>query len=425
MALSGSDSAKMNKMTELNLKQRNMIELESTHPYSISFNEKSHLWKTQVGKGKGDRKQITAKTKPELLEKLLAYYHTGMGFEQQMSDWLSARVSTGEIVQTTADNLLNRMKRLSSEDFRHKDVSLITEDMLRKDIAGRLDYFKKQGEPVRIREVKDYLNSVHALYRELKHRGVVSEDPAEYINAKSFLHKCDTSFHAPEDRVMQYDDMELLREDLWQDYGTTSNPRALMGLLSLDTGLRASELPVLRRDDVICNGTKLRVNKMQSKVHEGEHTVYRELNWTKDEKGIPKGGRKVPLLPSAAKTIETALGRPDVGNGLLFADSDGSMINKDSYERYLLRHCRKLGIHSTGNHSIRKGFNSYVLSQKLGLPSEARAMILGHSIEVDEKFYTFSGPTTQKMVDSVFDGLRKSHSHTTHTPLRAGSSRVR
>lgn len=116
------------------------------------------------------------------------------------------------------------------------------------------------------------------------------------------------------------------------------------------------------------------------------------------------------------ETIKIALNAANAENGLLFTDPDGQMISKDSYERYLLRHCRKLGITTTGNHAIRKGFNSYILSQQPGLPSEGRAMIPGHSIEVDEKFYTFAGATTQRMVDALFDRIRGGYSHTAHTP---------
>ena len=73
----------------------------------------------------------------------------------------------------------------------------------------------------------------------------------------------------------------------------------------------------------------------------------------------------------------------------VFANLDGSWIKSDThYQKFLQRLSRKFGYEISNNHAIRMYFNSYVLIPA-GVEVADRARILGHSPEVNLKFYTF------------------------------------
>ena len=73
----------------------------------------------------------------------------------------------------------------------------------------------------------------------------------------------------------------------------------------------------------------------------------------------------------------------------VFANPDGSFISVDSqYIQFLQRISKKFGFGISNNHAIRIYFNSYVLVPA-GVSLPNRAKILGHSEEVNLKYYTF------------------------------------
>ena len=84
-------------------------------------------------------------------------------------------------------------------------------------------------------------------------------------------------------------------------------------------------------------------------------------------------------------------------DGYIFTDNRGEWISKNSYELFLKRQMRKLGYTITNNHSFRMTLNSNVLLKK-GVSSANRAFILGHSVETNERFYSF---TRDEQIDEI------------------------
>ena len=73
----------------------------------------------------------------------------------------------------------------------------------------------------------------------------------------------------------------------------------------------------------------------------------------------------------------------------VFTNLDGSWIRSDQYTNFLFRLSKSLGYALTNNHAIRMYFNSYVLIPA-GVEAPERAKILGHSVEVNLRNYTFA-----------------------------------
>ena len=67
---------------------------------------------------------------------------------------------------------------------------------------------------------------------------------------------------------------------------------------------------------------------------------------------------------------------------------DGRPIQKDSYNQYLRRVCKRLGIPISNNHAFRMGFNIKMI--EIGISEVDRCYILGHSMETNRKNYSNS-----------------------------------
>lgn len=100
----------------------------------------------------------------------------------------------------------------------------------------------------------------------------------------------------------------------------------------------------------------------------------------------PDGGRKFPITPNVKQIIALANEIPGESE-YLFHDPDCSeAIKKDTYCKYLARHCRKLGISTTNNHAFRVAMNSKLIA--MGYSPADRALLLGHAVETNERNYS-------------------------------------
>ena len=160
--------------------------------------------------------------------------------------------------------------------------------------------------------------------------------------------------------------------------------------LSKLTGMRCAELCSLMKTDISFEMNYIHVHSQQLKKDGTQEYEY--VPYTKDEKGSSKGGRYVPLLPEAKEMLIEMFKRQEelgIESEYVFANLDGSWIKSDThYQKFLQRLSRKFGYEISNNHAIRMYFNSYVLIPA-GVEVADRARILGHSPEVNLKFYTF------------------------------------
>lgn len=84
------------------------------------------------------------------------------------------------------------------------------------------------------------------------------------------------------------------------------------------------------------------------------------------------------------KTISSSLNRRKLLISVLMLNP----ILKDSYMHYLKRKCEKLGIPITNNHAFRVAFNARLIAA--GIDGNDRCLVLGHSMQTNERNYSFS-----------------------------------
>ena len=201
-----------------------------------------------------------------------------------------------------------------------------------------------------------------------------------------------------------------------------NNPRALMTLMAEHTGMRIGELTALHKSDIDLERGFIHVHRQQHKYLNSEgHLVYEEVPYTKDEKKHPHGGRRVPLLPESRRVIKLAMNLPGESEYLLHDDA-GKMITEDSYNQNLRKRCQRVVRQirnnkdldddskrvvenmPTNNHAFRVAFNSRLID--LGLSARERALILGHAVETNERFYS---KRDERTLESIASRLARAH----------------
>ena len=161
------------------------------------------------------------------------------------------------------------------------------------------------------------------------------------------------------------------------------------------SGLRAGEIPGLKWNDVKGDDLIVRRQQLKHKDKKTNKEYFEIVPWTKNTKKSKKKSRRVPIVPKLREVFEEVRAYQIKAGiyddyGFIFCNPDGQMCLKDSYEQFLRRECEALEIPVHNNHAIRKSYNSLILIPA-GLNSAERAQILGHSIEVNEKYYSLSG----------------------------------
>ena len=71
----------------------------------------------------------------------------------------------------------------------------------------------------------------------------------------------------------------------------------------------------------------------------------------------------------------------------IFHHPDGKPVLKDSYLYYLRRRCKTLKIPISHNHAFRVAFNAKLIAA--GIDGNDRCMVLGHSMQTNERHYSF------------------------------------
>jgi integrase len=206
-----------------------------------------------------------------------------------------------------------------------------------------------------------------------------------------YLKNCTYSSRKPEDKAFQPDEVKKIREYLWKRVESRKydvNGYAI--LFASESGCREAELPALKWEDVLETDIHIHAQQNDQEV-DGEKCYYYNPT-TKNEKGVSHDGRLVPMTDGIRKVL-TSLREKQESLGIVsewvFCKEDGTWITTAGYSEALYRLCKEtLGLKRTNNHAFRIALNSYEFIPA-GLDVATRAKILGHSVEVNLRDYTF------------------------------------
>ena len=256
-------------------------------------------------------------------------------------------------------------------------ISEITEDILRKHIAEKV---------IPQRPKKD---AMHHMICDLKKvfwfarkQHYITSSPEETLDYRHYRQFTDRRKKREEDTYFTVEETEKIRQHEWK---CIDNPRALITLLCIETGMRADEPVALHKEDI--HEGFIDIHRQQIRLDHVKPYQFVDVDFTKDTRTSEYTSRYFPITPRIQEIIDAALKLP--GESVyLFHDAEGDMIKKDSYELYLRRHIPSLGITGkTNNHAFRKGLNTNVLIPK-GIPVNERSALLGHTVRTNERNYS-------------------------------------
>lgn len=88
---------------------------------------------------------------------------------------------------------------------------------------------------------------------------------------------------------------------------------------------------------------------------------------------------------------------------MYFAIGKGDGFTQNAYSDCLRALCRSLGFQVTNNHAFRMSLNSNVFIP-LGIPVTERARLLGHSVETNEKYYSYARKNSMQDICVLLNG---------------------
>jgi len=364
------------------------------HHSAITFLEGRGRYQTRVG---NPRKTVERKNYNDIIEFLYNYYQRDAVEEATLDEAIDKYLENLILAGRTNETAYRKRacyKRLSTPKIRKKKVVDITRLDIQQNI---MDVLTEDETPtIPVRAVKDYLQILNKIFDYYIADGYIKRHPCKMIKATDYGRFCKQDIRCDDEKMFSPEEIKALWDYEMEHF---DNPNSQAILVSMLTGLRAGEIPPIKWEDI--TNDFIHVYKQQRKVETEETTCcYIEVEGTKNEKNVSRGGRYIPILDEL-KEILGKIQRYQIENQIdteyLFAYPDGRGLRKDSYEQYLNRHCKALGFDITKNHGLRKSFNSLLLIPS-GLNSLERSMILGHTPETNERYYSLSGKHLLKEV---------------------------
>lgn len=318
-------------------------------------------------------------------------YSFGSIWNMAIDEW----IRTENPKEKTIRDAYASYKAFIRPELASKDIRTITPSEIKEYIQKVTQ--ELQPTKKRLYKFKGVLNRAFNFAVDPEHH-IIEHNPVPDSN-KAYVKNCILASNRPEDKAFQPDEIKMIQEHLWERIERMQydvNGYAI--LFSSETGVREGEIPSLRWEDV--TDTYIHIHSQQNdEIRDGKKYYYYNPS-TKNEKGVSRGGRKIPMN-DRIRNILVSLRKKQEELGIhsewVFARSDGSWINVDSYSKSLYRLCKGdkdrgttgLGLRLSNNHAFRMALNSYVFVP-MGLTPAERAKILGHSVQTNLNHYTFA-----------------------------------
>lgn len=388
---------------EFKLKERKVL---LVHDYAISeVTIKKHGKSVKCYQTRLEDKRPRYNSYEDLIEMLFKHYFgsyiiTDYSFKTIFDAALDEKIRTERPKQKTIKDYRNSYKAFITDEFGARDIRLIKPSELKEyiqEVSYKLAPTKK-----RFYKFKGILNLVFNYAcdperRYLEFNPVPSKNKAY---EKNFTPTC----CKPEDKAFQPHEVELIQEHLWERVHTLKydvNGYAI--LFSSETGVREGEIPSLKWEDVSHNAIHIH-SQQNDEIRDGKKVYYYNPT-TKNEKGVSKNGRYIPITNRIKRILDELKAKQDelgIVSEWVFCKEDGSWITTVAYYESLYKVCKKLGLRLSNNHAFRMALNSYVYIP-MGLPVTERANLLGHSVETNLAHYTFA--RTEDYLDELCEKM--------------------
>jgi len=409
--LSDTDTAKQMEMIrkkEIKAKEKLVNSVHVTNdgmPRKIKYMESQKLYRTKMADGS----YLSGKSEEILIEKLFQYYALSLMDTSMKGIFdvaIKIKAKTENCNQKTIEHNRSNFNRFISNDFAKRDITSITKDDLKEytqEMVNRLHPKKKAFFA--------YKSVLNIIFQYALEKDIISENPVTAIKNSIYYKSLEIENRNSEVKILSPEEIEKVKETvaIYKKVKRYKDEYFINGyaiLFSIETGMRAGELPALKWSDIKENYIHIHAQQLCRKRENGDGKEYYYAGWTKNEKGVSKGGREFPLT-NAIKQILSELKahqeRLHIESEYIFCHENGEWIKTESYETCLRRMLKSLGYQVTNNHAFRMSLNSNVFIP-LGIPETERARLLGHTVEVNLKYYSFSQKNNTQNICNLLNG---------------------
>lgn len=343
-------------------------------------------------------------TREALIEKLYSFYmgeaKTPRFVKYSVSEVFDAALQNKILEEAPKEKTIrdyrSTFKAFIDDEFAEMDIRRVTAS----DIKIWLQTVTRDKAPTKKRflKLKGLLNLIFNYAMSIQ---IISINPV-CKNNKAFIKNCNVTSKRPEDKAFQPNDVARIQSYLWDRVNRLQyDVNGFAILFASYTGVREAEIPALKWQDVKDSYIHIHA-QLNDEIRDGKKYYYYNPS-TKNEKGISQDGRKFPLTKSINNVLSLLKAKQDVlgiKSEWVFCKKDGSYSTTVSYYEALYKVCKKLNLKLSNNHAFRMALNSYDFIPK-GIAAPYRAQLLGHSVEVNLRNYTFAKG------DEYLDDLRE------------------
>lgn len=312
-----------------------------------------------------NRKQVTAKTYEELIDKLYDMEY-GYTLEGLYPEWLRWKRDNSKIcTKTIREYTYLWDAHLKNDIIIHKHiVSLNANDFLElfERLTCKYDLTKK-----RFTNIKSLLNGIYRY--AITKKGIISTNPIREIDCRSLRFKA----------VNHSEDVFTIAErtQILKHLANNSDMYALAICFDFHCTLRIGELLSLKWSDI--EGNAIHVQSQQVIDMDMDDDLNFSSKTYKDVdhiKGYADAGyRYIPLTNGAKEILAKAKEVNPTGRYIFMKDD--RQLTTDTFNRRLKTYCKEIGIKPRSSHKIR--FTVASILYENGMPLTDLQMALGHT----------------------------------------------
>ncbi len=367
------------------------------HPYKIWSNTDSTKWYTYVFDDIKDKRRLIKRNKKEDIDKFLIDFYKKQEARNQIITihdyfpvWIERQKQCGR-GDSTIKKYYSDYKRFFEKDEQIDkiDITKITEIDIEEYIFRLLDrlVLKKQA-------FSQMFHMLNGILEKARKDRIIYENPCSHVDISIYTQRCKKQEFDQNKRVLNEDECKKLMDILKKDRYMRPNYIPSYAIeLALLTGMRAGELAFLKWDHIktkegyieICGSEKL--NQKTYEYYDSE---------TKTQKT-----RRIPLtveMKDFFKNLKLVQMKYGYLGEYVFTDHRGR-IHRGTLCSCARNKCSQAGLNAKGLQVARRTFNSQLRTQ--GVSTVIAASILGHSEEVNNKFYTYDVSSMEHKKDIV------------------------
>lgn len=370
---------------QVNMNRKQVLELhKKMYNYWQGKNGKWYTYLPKEGVEPPKGKQVESINKEKLNNRIIEYYlneETKKKNEKSCPTFLEVyymwrKIKDLELTDNSIYKYNTDCKRFfEGTDFAETPINQINENTIKLfvlETVKKLKLCKKS--------CGKFYGYIKNVIRYARIEKIILDNPIEFLEPKDLTKHCE---EAEKDSASYYTDSELLTllKGLHCHYASFPVYMPAYAVeLAIYTGMRVSELATLKWTDItdscISINKSAKFNRLKNEYSIGKTK-------TKKSRVYPIDGQITKLL-TRIKKVQTEHG---ILCEWIFTDGNGGYVHAGNITSYMTRLCRECGLSGGGITKLRKTTSSDL--QTNGTPKAVVASMLGHTTEVNEKYYTY------------------------------------